>query len=64
MWYHGVPVAGRVGQSYRYLLVQVESFYVEIEFGMNENVIRKFDSFDDTEKLWPYLEQIKIGYDQ
>lgn len=63
MWYIGVPVADRFDSIYRYLLFQLDSFYIEITYAVNLNIITRLTAFDDTDLLEPYLENIQIELD-
>jgi hypothetical protein len=60
MWYIGVPVADRFDRIYRYLLFQLDAFYIEIAYAVNLNIITSLTAFDNTELLEPYLENIEI----
>ncbi|MBO9657911.1 MAG: hypothetical protein J7527_03720 [Chitinophagaceae bacterium] len=60
MWYIGVPVADRFDKIYRYLLFQLDAFYIEIAYAVNLNVITRLTAFDNTDLLEPYLENIQI----
>lgn len=60
LWELGVHIAERDDEVYRYILYQLEAFYVETWYHKEYNVIRKFRAFDDTNELAPYTEHIKI----
>ncbi|RYG42751.1 MAG: hypothetical protein EOO01_22500 [Chitinophagaceae bacterium] len=60
MWYIGVPIADRFDRIYRYLLFQLDAFYVEIAYAVNLNIITRLTAFDNTELLEPYLEEMQI----
>ncbi len=60
----GVHVATRDDGVHKILLYQIngkDSFYVEAYYHKEYNVIRKYQPFNSTERLAPYLEQIKLA---
>jgi hypothetical protein len=60
LWEYGVHIAEREDEVHRFILYQLNAFYVEAWYHKEYNVLRKFNVFDDMEQLQPYLEQIKI----
>jgi hypothetical protein len=62
MWTEGVPVASRVMNGCRCLLVQLYSFYVEVIYPLDRDVIKGFHPFEGTDNLEPYLPQIIIEF--
>ena len=56
----GTHIAERLDDEHNILLYQVFSFYVEVYYHREYNIIRKFRSFSSTEQLQPYLEQIDV----
>lgn len=60
LWEKGVHIAEREDEVHKFILYQLDSFYVETWYHKEYNVIRKFRTFEDTEELTPYTEQIKI----
>lgn len=60
MWYRGQAVAERIDKLNRYLLYQVDAFYIEVGYALNFNIIRFFKPFNTTELLDPYLEDVYI----
>ncbi len=58
--WNGVFIADREDQEHRILLYQIDSFYVEVYYHKEYNVIRRFRPFSSTDQLQPYLEQINI----
>ncbi len=58
----GAFVADREDYVHKILLYQIDSFYVEVFYHKEYNVIRRFRSFSSTEQLKPYLEKIKLNY--
>ncbi|MGN6294517.1 MAG: hypothetical protein ACTHMV_17340 [Chitinophagaceae bacterium] len=63
VWYIGVAVADRIEGDIRYLLFQLDSFYIEITYVINLNSITRILAFDDMELLEPYLANIQIELD-
>ncbi|MDQ3842825.1 MAG: hypothetical protein M3342_02250 [Bacteroidota bacterium] len=58
--WNGVFIADREDQEHRILLYQIDSFYIEVYYHKEYNVIRRFRPFSSTDQLQPYLEQINI----
>jgi len=58
--WEGVFLAHREDGVYRILLYQIDSFYVEVYYDKEKNVLIKFKSFLTTRLLDPYLDQIEI----
>ena len=56
----GVHIGERRDEEHNILLYQIDSFYVEVYFNRELNVIRKFRSFSSTDQLGPYLDSIDI----
>ena len=56
----GVHIADREDQDHRILLYLIDSFYMEVYYHKEYNVIRRFRPFSSTEQLQPYLNQIDI----
>lgn len=63
IWNNGVHVATRDDSVYQYLLYQVDSFYVEVWYHIELEVINRFLAFEHTDRLEPYLQQIDIYAD-
>ena len=57
----GVFIGDREDAEHKILLYQIDSFYVEVYYHKEYNVIRRFRSFSSTDQLQPYLEKIKIS---
>jgi hypothetical protein len=57
----GVMIADRIEGEHRLILYQLDSFYIEIWYNMEDNEIQKVRSFENTEQLQPYLSQIDIS---
>lgn len=60
LWEKGVHIADREDEVHRFILYQLDAFYVEVWYHKEYNVLRKFNVFEDTDQLQPYLEQLKI----
>lgn len=60
LWEHGVMVGDRVENEYRIMLYQVFSFYVELYYHIEYNVLRRLKSFSSTECLDSYLSQFNL----
>jgi hypothetical protein len=63
IWNNGVHVATRDDNVYQYLLYQLDSFYVEVWYHIELEVIHRFLAFEDMDKLDPYLLEINIDID-
>ena len=57
---YGKYVMMRKGRRYRYILVYLEIFFVEIAYDLETRTIEYIYPFADTEYLSPYLEEITI----
>lgn len=58
--FNGVFLASRIVDDYSILLFQKGARYIEIVFDLNGDEIIKSRTFCDTDKLEPYLAQIKL----
>ena len=62
LWYNGEQIGRRKENDYLILLYQVEGFYVEVFYHRKERVIKRYMSFDCSDRrLEPYLEKIDIS---
>jgi hypothetical protein len=62
LWDKGVHISERENDDHRLVLYQIDNFYVEVWYHMEENVIKKLKTFSSTgEPLKPYLEKIDIS---
>ena len=62
LWYNGEQIGRRKENDYLILLYQVEGFYVEVFYHRKERVIKRYLSFDCSDRrLEPYLEKIDIS---
>ena len=57
---NGVYLMERKEASIKYLLFQIENFYVEVRCTA-DNTIKALESFYDVDELEPYLNQIDIS---
>lgn len=55
LWEYGVHIGEREADEYKIVLYQIHSFYVELFYYMEHNVLKKLKSFSDTELLDVYL---------
>lgn len=62
LWSKGVHIADRSNNECRYLLYQVDGFYVEVEYNIIFDIINQFKSFETTDLLDPYLKQIRVSF--
>lgn len=60
LWSRGVHIGTRDDEVYQYMLYQVDAFYVEVWYHIELEVVHRFCTFIETERLEPYLEQIDI----
>jgi hypothetical protein len=60
VWDHGVLLGDHREDPFRYILYQIDSFYVELRYHQEHNILTDLRAFADTEELEPYLEQIKL----
>jgi hypothetical protein len=58
--WNGAHIGNRRDEEYEILLYQIDSFYVEVYYHPDHNVISKMRSFPSTDQLAPYLQQIDI----
>ncbi len=58
--WEGVLIADREDEEHKILLYQIDSFYVEVFYHKEYNVIRRYIPFNSTDKLAPYLEKINV----
>lgn len=58
---YGSCVADRMIGNTHILLFQLHGFYVEVFFNENGDEVINTRSFEDTDELLPYLEQIDVN---
>jgi hypothetical protein len=56
----GVFIAQRISTAYKFLLYQIDSFYVELKYNVFETKIEVIRCFSDTKNLDPYLGDISL----
>ena len=57
----GVYLAERKDNKCRFILYQLDAFYVEIIYGLKDACKQGVNIFDNTRFLEPYLDQVNIG---
>ena len=60
VWGEGILLVCRKEGNYKYLLYQIDSFYVELKYNVT-NKIEPCKSFTSTNFLEPYLTQISLS---
>jgi hypothetical protein len=60
IWEKGVLVAERIEGFHKFMLYQVEDFYVEVTHHTHFNVIIRVTSFSDTKQLDLYIDSVNI----
>jgi hypothetical protein len=60
IWEKGVFLAERIEGFHKFMLYQLEDFYVEVVYHTHFNVIIRVTSFSGTQFLDPYLVSINI----
>jgi hypothetical protein len=56
----GVIIANRISAAYKFLLYQIDSFYVELKYNLLETKIEVIRCFSGTKDLDPYLGDISL----
>jgi len=56
----GVFVADREDEEHKILLYQIDSFYVEVFYHKQHNVLKKFSAFSSINQLDIYLDKIDL----
>ncbi len=59
--WEGEHIADRYDEEHNILLYQIDSFYVEVFYHRELNVIRKYRPFQSIQQLDPYHRQIDIS---
>jgi hypothetical protein len=62
MWMEGVPIAGKIINGHRYLLIQLYSFYVEVLYEDKSDVVKSLHPFEDMKYVDPYLPEVKVFF--
>ncbi len=60
-WEHGVHIGERVEGEHKIILYQMFSFYVELYYHMEFNVLRRLKSFSSVELLDAYINQFDLN---
>ena len=60
LWEHGVHIGERDDNTFRYVLYSLDSFYIELKYNRELNVINGSRSFSSTSQLEPYFPNIDI----
>jgi hypothetical protein len=58
---NGVFLANRFIPGYQLLLFAVDSFYVEVHFDLEHQLLSYFKAFSTIDELEPYLHQIDLS---
>lgn len=58
----GVKLAERMDRKNRYVLYQLDGFYVEFAYDLYSSSLKEMDVFGGTVLLDPYLEAIRIPF--
>lgn len=61
VWKCGAIVSSRVEDPYKYILLQLYGFYVEIRYDTRLNALDFVTTFVGTDRLDPYLDNIDIS---
>lgn len=61
VWNNGVMVGDRIDGVHRIVLYQLFSFYVELYYHMEFNVLRRLRSFSSTDCLDAYINQFNLN---
>jgi len=59
--WEGTHIGERKDEEHNILLYQIDSFYVEVFYHRELNVIRRYRPFKSVNQLKPYLGQIDIS---
>lgn len=60
IWDKAVFLGDRTEAEYKHILYQVDSFYAELHFHTEHNVLKRVRVFENTDHLQPYLDQMTI----
>jgi hypothetical protein len=55
------PIDFRTDETFKYLLYQIDGFYVEARYHNGQNLLNGLWAFDDTNELEPYLAQPSLS---
>jgi len=60
VWDHAVMIGDRIDGEHKVVLYQLFSFYVELYYHQEYNVLRRLRSFSDTECLDAYIKDFTL----
>jgi len=61
LWDKGVMIGDLEDKVYKYILYQIDSFYVELKYHKENNVIQGMKTFASTDApLKPYLDKLDL----
>jgi hypothetical protein len=58
---HGIHIADRADDQYCIILFQLDSFYIELYFHIEQNELKKLRCFSNIDFIKPYLEEIDLS---
>ena len=58
---NGIYLACRYVPGYQLLLFAVDSFYVEVHYDTEHDLLTYFKAFSNVDELEPYLDQVDIS---
>jgi len=58
---NGIYLASRYIPGYQLLLFAVDSFYVEVHYDIEHDLLTYFKAFSSVDELEPYLNQVDIS---
>lgn len=61
LWENGVHITEREDEAHKFILYQIDSFYIEVWYHKKDNEIKKLRTFSSTNQLEPCLPNINIG---
>ena len=60
IWKHGAHLVNREDEEYKYELIQIDDFYIELKHHKEHDVLKGLRTFKTTTLLEPYLGKINI----
>lgn len=60
LWERGVMIGHRIDDLHKVVLYQIHSFYVELFYHSEYNVLRRLRSFSNVECLDAYIQDFKL----
>ena len=61
IWDHGVMIGDKIEGEHKIILYQIFSFYVELYYHIEYNVLRRLKSFSNTECLDAYIKDFNLN---